>query len=381
MRAIQRLLPDPRHTEVHRIFVAADPKRSWKAARHFNGASIPWVKMLFDLRVKAGMFKSGKVIPAMKSIGVDSIAENGKGLMVIHEQAGREVVIGAVGKFWHFDIPFAEIEPDEFREFRQPGWGKLAWSITVEPYKNGSSISFELRTTATDEISWGRLSAYYRFIGIFSHLIRTSVMSQLEDELGKMKFPDDDEIVYPGDHIIPDARHKIAYHKVIEAPVSLVWKYLMQLGCDRAGWYSIDMLDNDGKPSIDHLVKEWGKRSPGDKISATPSHDNFFEVYEVEKEKYITIGGETERMGGPFRMTWSFILEPIGADATHLISTARMSAAPKWTEWLMGNILYPPVHGLMSTVQLSNIKKIAERDAQMRKTPKKKHENKQKVAH
>jgi hypothetical protein len=59
-------------------------------------------------------------------------------------------------------------------------------------------------------------------------------------------------------------------------------------------------------------------------------------------------------------------LEPIGEDATHLIARVRMKAAPKWSEWLQGNILAPPIHGLMQHVQLKTIKRIAERDAQMR---------------
>jgi hypothetical protein len=43
-----------------------------------------------------------------------------------------------------------------------------------------------------------------------------------------------------------------------------------------------------------------------------------------------------------------------------------MQAAPKWSEWLMGHVYYPPVHGLMSAVQLRTLKLYAERDARMR---------------
>jgi hypothetical protein len=71
-------------------------------------------------------------------------------------------------------------------------------------------------------------------------------------------------------------------------------------------------------------------------------------------------------MGGPFEMTWAFVVEPVGEDATHLITRARMESSPKWAEWLMGRVFYPPVHALMSGVQLRNIKRLAERDAQMR---------------
>jgi hypothetical protein len=137
----------------------------------------------------------------------------------------------------------------------------------------------------------------------------------------------------------------------------------MQLGCDRAGWYSIDLLDNANIPSTDHIEEHWEDRRQGDRLAATPKKDSFFEVYEVENEERYIIGGQTERMGGPFRMTWAFVLEPIGKDATHLVVRAKMEASPKWAEWLMGNVLYPPIHGLMELVQIRTIKRYAERDA------------------
>jgi hypothetical protein len=43
------------------------------------------------------------------------------------------------------------------------------------------------------------------------------------------------------------------------------------LGCDRAGWYSIDTLDHGGKPSIDHLVQGWETRKNCDKLWQTPA--------------------------------------------------------------------------------------------------------------
>ena len=141
----------------------------------------------------------------------------------------------------------------------------------------------------------------------------------------------------------------------------------MQLGCDRAGWYSIDLLDHGGVPSINHLVEGWETRNPGDKLAATPAIDSFFEVYAIEKEKYFIIGGDGHRLGGDFKMRWAFIVEPIGEDATRLIARVRMKAAPKISEWFQGNLLAPAMHGLMQQVQLKTIKRLSERDAEKRR--------------
>lgn len=365
MRAIQQYLPHPRHTEIHRIFVNANPEIAWQAARHFDMSKVVWIKFLFDVRTLPDRFL-GEGQLEQKGLGVDEITRTESGFSILHETPGKEVVVGSIGKFWHLKIPFLNVNPDQFTDFNVPGYGKIAWAISVEPFKTGSTVSIELRTSATDDKSWKKLNRYYSVIGIGSKLIRISAMAHLEAELGKMKFGEDDERTWPGDELIPDARHSLTFHRNIEAPAPFVWRYLMQLGCDRAGWYSIDVLDNGGRTSTDHLVNGWESRAVGDKISATPAQDSFFNVYAIEPERHFVIGGETERMGGPFKMTWTFILEPLGEDASHLISRARMESSPKWKEWLMGNIAYPPVHGLMSHVQLDTIKKLAERDAQAR---------------
>ncbi len=150
MRLIQHFLPNPRHTETLRIFVNAHPDEAWEAARHFDAASVPWVRMLFDIRTIPDRLKGKQVQDTQPtSVGVDQVTRDGTGFMILDEKPGREVVVGSVGKFWHLNIPFARVEPGDFFDFKAPGWGKLAWAIAVEPYQNGSTIRLELRTTAT----------------------------------------------------------------------------------------------------------------------------------------------------------------------------------------------------------------------------------------
>ncbi|MCL5997208.1 MAG: hypothetical protein M1546_14310 [Chloroflexi bacterium] len=183
--------------------------------------------------------------------------------MIVQEPPGREVVVGAVGQFWRLNIPFAEVKPDEFRAFHQPGWGKPAWAIAVEPFATGSTVSFELRTGATDEERWRELNRYYAAISPASHLIRESVMAHLGAVLGKLERPHDEERPLPGDELAP-AEYSLTFGTDIEAPAPIVWGYLMQLGCDRAGWCSVDQLDHGGVPSVDHLVRGWETRRLGD---------------------------------------------------------------------------------------------------------------------
>lgn len=335
--------------------------------RHFDLASTRWVRAVFDLRTLPDRLRGRAVAESDRRLGVDQITGSRKpGFMLLEEIPGREVVIGAIGQFWHLNIPFLQVPPGQFRDFREAGWGKIAWSLSVEPFGTGSTVSLELRTTANDGASWSRFRRYYRIIGPVSRLIRTSSMARFEAELGRLQRDDDDRRPLPGDEQLPAAPYQLTHALDIEAPPRLVWRYLMQLGCDRAGWYSIDALDHGGMPSVDHLIDGWEMRQAGDRLAATPAQDSFFEVYRVDPEYAFVIGGETTRLGGPFRMTWAFVLEPVGSDATHLIVRVRMAASPRWAAWVQGALVFPPVHRLMQRRQLHTLRRLCERDAQQR---------------
>jgi NOL1/NOP2/fmu family ribosome biogenesis protein len=82
-------------------------------------------------------------------------------------------------------------------------------------------------------------------------------------------------------------------------------------------------------------------------------------------EKHFVIGGKKRNRYGIFRMTWAFVLEPIGTEATHLVVRAKMIMSQKFKEWFMGNIIYPPVHALREKVQLYRIRHFAEKIIKM----------------
>src|SRR5688572_30708078 len=63
----------------------------------------------------------------------------------------------------------------------------------------------------------------------------------------------------PGDEIIPFAASQETRAITINAPVAAVWPWLAQLGRDRGGFYSFDLLENlvgCDMPVVDRLVPE-----------------------------------------------------------------------------------------------------------------------------
>jgi hypothetical protein len=69
----------------------------------------------------------------------------------------------------------------------------------------------------------------------------------------------DDEVErpYPGADLVPGGKRTATMAATIEAPPAQVWPWLVQMGANRAGWYSWDWLDNNGQPSANRVVPEW----------------------------------------------------------------------------------------------------------------------------
>jgi hypothetical protein len=83
----------------------------------------------------------------------------------------------------------------------------------------------------------------------------------------------------------------------------------------------------------------------------------------VKPYELFALGAQADRLGGHLDTSWSFVLEPLGGDATHLVTCVRARGTPRWSVWLQGAVIFPPVHGLMERAQLANLKRLAEREA------------------
>lgn len=62
---------------------------------------------------------------------------------------------------------------------------------------------------------------------------------------------------FPDAGIVPGGMRSATMAVTIDAPPSRVWPWLVQMGVDRAGWYSWDRLDNFGRGSADRIHPEW----------------------------------------------------------------------------------------------------------------------------
>jgi len=95
----------------------------------------------------------------------------------------------------------------------------------------------------------------------------------------------------PGDALFPRAQFRATRAITIAAPPDVVWPWLVQVGCGRAGWYSDDLLDNLGRPSatvlvpgLQHLeVGQWVPMSP----KPPPSERTALRVDSFEVDRWM----------------------------------------------------------------------------------------------
>lgn len=88
-----------------------------------------------------------------------------------------ELAFGAVGKFWQADIEWRDVPLAEFRDFREPGWGKIACNFTIRAYgTNRTLLVYECRSETTDERTRRQFAHYWRLIRPFAaHIMRATV--------------------------------------------------------------------------------------------------------------------------------------------------------------------------------------------------------------
>ncbi len=369
MSLISRFMPAPSLREIDRIAVAAEAGRAYALIRNVDLQQLRFIRLLFGLRALperlTGVFRRQPAAPAGSRI--DDITRSGSGFLLLGEAPGKEVVIGSAGKFWQPKIEFARVTSETFTAFAEPGYGKLAWCFRVEPREGGGCwISVELRVGATDAEALARFRPYWRLIGRFSRAIRRGLLRRVLADLGPVE-PEGRSM--PGDEVVSRPRFVRTHTTVIESPPGEVWPWLVQMGCDRAGWYSFDWLDNGRVRSAEEIIPALQKLAVGDTLPARPGHPEGFSVLQLEPGRALVLGSSSLEDGTApqLRTSWTFFLEPIGDEATQLTVRVRADYQPG-----MKMSLFRPMiavaHEVMERRQIHNLRRRAERGGGERRT-------------
>jgi hypothetical protein len=76
----------------------------------------------------------------------------------------------------------------------------------------------------------------------------------------------------PGDELVPGCQYHCTRAITIDAPPAAVWRWLVQVGFGKAGFYSNDLLDNAGHPSADRVLDGFQHPEAGDWVRGRRPH-------------------------------------------------------------------------------------------------------------
>jgi hypothetical protein len=367
--ALDRLIPAPAMVEVDHVVLAAESERVWQTVRHLDLAASPIVRALFTIRTLPNRL-TGR--PAEVRVRLDDLVSSPTqpGFQILVDDPPHEIAVGAIGKVWHLQIPFVHVaDADAFASFMEPDFVKVAWAIRVSPEgERNTRVDFEVRVDATDPSAWRKFRRYFRIIGPGSHFIRRVVLSDIVRALGTPETMENQQ-PFPSDALLPDAAAQVADAITIAATPEQIWPWLVQMGCRRGGFYSVDLLDNAGVPSAREIHPELQQLAVGDIIPATPKGPDGFEVLQIDEPRALVLGGLYDagsKKQLPFaearperfwHVTWAFVLEQIDGATTRLHVRARAAFPPSGRRhalWMRH------VHHFMQSAQLRHLAARAE---------------------
>ncbi len=177
----------------------------------------------------------------------------------------------------------------------------------------------------------------------------------------------DDELIefLPGDEVKPDAGVQVTHAVTIDAPAETVWKWLVQIGQDRGGFYSYDWIENIFGLQVhntDEIKPEWQRLKVGDFVRSAhrdwlggrfKNKAGWF-VVRMEENRALILRDEIEHG------SWAFVLKPLSETKTRLIIRARGDEPANLPTKLLHYGFFEPAHFIMERKMLLTLKKRAE---------------------
>jgi hypothetical protein len=112
-----------------------------------------------------------------------TLAHDQGGWILLGERPRDEIALGLVGKFWRPVIVYAKVAPEAFREFREPGYAKTVYSLSVRAIEDRRTLlSGVMRTATTDEQARRWFRRYWTLgVGSGAHVLVNGVLDVARD--------------------------------------------------------------------------------------------------------------------------------------------------------------------------------------------------------
>jgi hypothetical protein len=180
---------------------------------------------------------------------------------------------------------------------------------------------------------------------------------------------------WSSDELVAEPAYQETRAITIRAPVAEVWPWLAQVGQDRAGFYSYDVLERlvgFDVQNVHRVVPEWQSRVPGDLVRAAPADylggalgPNFgWRVAAFEPNRELALTSPA--------FNWTFLVRPVDERTTRVLVRLRMPATPDAANFgatIADFLGVGMAHFIMERKMLLTLKRLAEAGAPTRPPP------------
>ena len=176
---IDNFIPEPEVVEHHQIGINAPADVVLETAKDMEVMNSPVIRAVFRLRELALGGEPDtrphptRLLPQMQSIG----------WVVLAEIPGREIILGSVTEPWLAAPVFRSIPAAEFRDFAEPGYVKIVWTLRADPVGESRSVFHtETRVCTTDAEARDRFRRYWSYVAPGVELIRLVMLWPLKHD-------------------------------------------------------------------------------------------------------------------------------------------------------------------------------------------------------
>jgi len=181
----------------------------------------------------------------------------------------------------------------------------------------------------------------------------------------------------PGDERVSNPRITTTLAITIHASASEIWPWVAQIGQERGGMYSYELLENIGRCQMhnaERVVPEW-ELKVGDQVRLGPKGYPVHQVVALERGRWLLLAGADLKTGiaDPppqpgqttyTNYTWVFYLDERPDGTTRLITRTRLDYAPRTFAFkLIWEVFTDPIGYVMTRKMLLTIKQRVEQAA------------------
>jgi hypothetical protein len=179
LRLIDEALPRFDVREIHEIQVHAALDVVYAAIKSVTARDVRLLTPLEVLRVLPGLLVRRR--PFRPTSSAPLIEEFTVGVVPLGERAGKEIVAGAIGRYWLLwgNQPALIRTREEFLAFSEPGYTKAVVAFSVCAESTGCRVTTETRVAGTSPEATRAFRRYWLLIRPASGAIRRSWLAAI----------------------------------------------------------------------------------------------------------------------------------------------------------------------------------------------------------